>query len=89
MIVYPEEIMSAKIKVLEADLEKYKKGYESSMRIIKSIFPDKFPDSYFICGELGAKNNNNMPDKLMVCPAYGTDFFYVYERTGETRGPEW
>ena len=47
------------------------------------------PDTYFICGELGAKDNNNMPDKLMVCPAYGLDFFYVYEYTGETAGTEW
>jgi hypothetical protein len=89
MIIYPEEIMSAKIKVLEADLEKYKKGYDAAMRIVKSVFPDKFPDSYFICGELGVKDNNNMPNKLMVCPAYGLDFFYVYEYTGETAGSEW
>ena len=89
MIVYPEQIMTARIKELESELATYKKGYESSMRIIKSIFPDKFADNYFICGELGAKDNNNMPDKLMVCPAYGTDFFYVYEYTGETSGTEW
>ena len=88
-IVYPEEIMSKRIKELEAELEKYKTGYEAAMRIIKPQFPEKFPDQYFICGELGAKDNNNMPDKLMVCPAYGLDFFYVYEYTGETAGPEW
>ena len=88
-IVYPEEIMSAKIKELEAELEKYKTGFESAMRIVKSTYPDKFPDTYFLCGELGIKDENNMPKKLMVCPAYGVDFFYVYEYTGETSGPEW
>lgn len=88
-MINQEEIMSKRIKELEAQLEKYKNGYESSMRIIKSTFPEKFPDSYFICRELGAKDHNNMPNKLMVCPAYGVDFFYVYEYTGETAGPEW
>lgn len=89
MIVYPEEIMSARIKELEAELDKYKSGYEASMRIVRSVFPEKFPDNYFICGEGGEKDDNGMPDKLMVCPAYGTDFFYVYEYKGETAGAEW
>lgn len=89
MIVYPEEIMSAKIKKLEAELDTYKRGYEAAMRIVRSVFPEKFPDNYFICGELGQKDDNGMPDKLMVCPAYGVDFFYIYERTGQIAGTEW
>ena len=89
MIVYPEEIMSARIKELEAELDKYKKSYEASMRIVRSAFPEDFPGNYFICGELGEKDDNGMPDKLMVCPTYGVDFFYVYEYRGETAGTEW
>lgn len=74
---------------LREDVEKYKKGYEAAMRIVRSTFPEKFPDSYFICGEVGKKNENNMPEKIMVCPAYGVDFSYIYERTETTTGPEW
>jgi hypothetical protein len=102
-IVYPEELMRVKINQLEAEIEswkeiarnenslteKYKNGYDAAMRIVKSTYPDKFPDNYFICGELGVKDVNNMPEKLMVCPAYGCDFSYIYERTEKTTGPEW
>lgn len=74
---------------LECELEKYKLAYESAMNIIRSTYAEKFPDAYFISGELGTKDDNNMPEKILVCPAYGLDFVYVYERTEKTHGPEW
>ena len=77
--------MSLEVEAFEGELALLRKIYKS----YKHIMAERIPDTYFICGELGAKDNNNMPDKLMVCPAYGTDFFYVYERTGETAGTEW
>ena len=77
------------IKKLSEDLETYKRGYEASMRIIKSIFPDKFPDTYFISGEGGSKDENNLPERIYVTPAYGVDWVQVYERTDKTAGPEW
>lgn len=89
MIIYPEEIMSAKIKTLEAELDEYKQAYEASMRIIKSIFPENFPDIYFISGERGCKDANGLPERLHICPAYGVDWFQIYERTDNTWGPEY
>ena len=88
-IVYPEELLYKRVAELEAELEKSKAGYEAAMRIIKSTYPDKFPDTYFICGEGGEKDKNNLPDKIHVCPAYGVDWFQIYERIGTTVGPEW
>jgi hypothetical protein len=83
------EAYEGELHQLREDVARYKKGYEAAMRIIKPVFPDKFPDTYFICGEIGEKDNNNMPKKLLVCPAYGVDFSYVYEYTEQTIGPEW
>ena len=77
------------INQLTEELNKYKDAYDAAMRIVKSVFPDKFPDTYFICGELGVKDVNKMPEKLMICPAYGCDFSYIYERTDKTFGPGW
>ena len=88
-IVYPEELLYKRVAELEAELEKSKAGYEAAMRIVTSVFPDKFPGNYFISGEVGAKDNNNMPDKILVCPAYGLDFVYIYEYTGKNTGCEW
>ena len=73
------------VEAFEGELKALRRVYKS----YKHLMAEHIPDTYFICGELGEKDNNNMPDKLMVCPAYGLDFFYVYKRTGETAGPEW
>jgi hypothetical protein len=57
--------------------------------IVKSTYPDKFPDTYFISGESGCKDRNNLPKFIHVCPAYGADWFQVYERSDKAHGPEW
>ena len=77
------------IKQLTEELAKYKKGYEASIRIVKSIFPEKFPGTYFITGEAGEKDTNDLPETLLICPAYGVDWFQLYKRTDETYGPEY
>jgi hypothetical protein len=96
-------LMKTEVEALRAEIEhwkeivrnensmtqKYKAALDAAMRIVRSTYPDKFPDSYFICGELGEKDVNKMPQKIMVCPAYGCDFSYIYERTETTTGPEW
>jgi hypothetical protein len=41
---------------------------------------EKFGDIYFICGEGGEKDKNNLPKQIFICPAYGVDWFQVYER---------
>ena len=67
----------------------YKDGYDAAMRILKSTYPDKFPDAYFISGEGGKKDENGLPKQIHVCPAYGVDWFQIYERTDKTHGPEY
>lgn len=74
------------IETLREDMARYKKGYEAAMKIIKPQFPEKFADQYFVCGEIGAKDKNNLPDMLMVCPAYGVSWSQIYKRTDETNG---
>ena len=37
----------------------------------------------------GAKDDNNLPNHIHICPAYGCDWFQVYEKTDKTFGPEW
>ena len=56
--------------------------------VLQKLSPDKFPGVYFICGEMGEKDQNGLPEKLMVVPTYGVDWFQIYERTERTIGPE-
>jgi len=83
------EAYEGELKKLREEVATYKNGYEAAMRIIKSTYAEKFGDVYFICGEGGAKDQNNLPERIHICPAYGVDWFQIYERTDKTAGPEW
>ena len=74
---------------LRQEVERLTKKCDSQAMILRRLTPEKFPDTLFISGTLGEKDQNNMPEKLLVVPAYGVDFSYIYEYTGKTTGPEW
>lgn len=74
---------------LTEEIERLTKKCDMQANILRRLTPDKFPDTLFISGVLGERDGNNMPQKLLVVPAYGVDFSYIYERTEKTTGPEW
>jgi hypothetical protein len=55
---------------------------------LKTSYPDK-SGSYFISGEAGVKDDNGLPERLHICPAYGADWIMTYTRTDKTSGPEY
>lgn len=71
------------------EIERLKKKCDTQAMILRRLTPEYSPNTLFIHGELGVKDSNGMPEKLLVVPAYGCDFSYVYERTDKTTGPEW
>lgn len=81
--------LQAEIIVLKEEVERLKAKYDNQATILRRLTPDKFPDTYFIHSGIGHKDQNGMPERLLVVPAYGVDFSYVYERTEKTTGPEW
>lgn len=72
-------------------------GYEGELfelrklkKLIKhELLAEKLGDIFFICGEGGDKDKNGLPDQIHVCPAYGVDWFQIYEKTHKTFGPEY
>jgi hypothetical protein len=63
------------------EFEEILKILEKQQKIIRRVYVDHFPDTYFVCGESGNKDQNGLPDRIEVCPAYGVDWTQVYERT--------
>lgn len=57
--------------------------------IVRRLNPENSPDTYFICEEAGEKDQNGMPERIFVAPAYGVDFSYEYVYNGRVTGPEW
>lgn len=74
---------------LEAEVARLKDKCDRQAMMLRRLFPDQSPDTYFICGEGGGKDGNGLPERVHVCPAYGCDFSEVYEKTGRSIGPEW
>jgi len=59
---------------------------------LKTIWMHSVPEksgTYFICGEAGDKDASGLPEKIMVCPAYGSDGFAVYTKTTEYSAPSY
>jgi hypothetical protein len=54
---------------------------EKQQKIIRRIYIDHFPDTYFICGEMGNKDSNGLPDQIEICPAYGVGWTQLYQKT--------
>jgi len=74
---------------LEKEIDRLKDKCNLQANILRRLTPDKFPDTIFIHSTLGKLNENNMPEKLLVVPAYGVDFSYIYEYNGNMVGTEW
>ena len=66
-------------------LKDAKEYIEKLENLLRKVFPEK-SGHYFISYELGNKDNNGLPDKIEICPAYGCDFSVVYEKTDRVIG---
>lgn len=78
--------MSLETEAYEGELKKLRIFYET---VKHSALAEKLAGIYFICGESGEKDQNDLPKRIHICPSYGVDWFQIYERTDQTHGPEW
>jgi hypothetical protein len=65
------------------EIERLKMKCDDQAKILRQLTPDKFPDTIFITGYIGNKDQNGMPEKLMLVPSYGSDVTYIYTKTEE------
>ena len=56
--------------------------------IIRRIYAEHLPDTWFVCGEMGEKDQNGLPQYIDVCPAYGAGWYQVYEKTDRSVSTE-
>jgi hypothetical protein len=82
--------MNLEVEAYEGELKKLRSENEFFKKIFSHTFAaEKYGDIYFICGEGGEKDKNNLPERIHICPAYGVDWFQIYKKTNQTEGPEW
>lgn len=72
------------------EMEEYARLMEIYSNVFRHSFAaDKVGDIYFICGESGEKDVNNLPTYIHICPAYGVDWFQLYQKIETTHSTEW
>ena len=71
------------------EIERLQEKCNNLAAMLQRLFPDKFPWTPFITAVGGEIDENGMPERIYVVPAYGCDFSYIYECDGKTVGPEW
>lgn len=78
--------MNLELEAYEGELKQLRRIYN----IVKhELIAEKMGNIFFICGEGGEKDKNNLPERIHICPAYGVDWFQVYEKTTTTHGTEY
>jgi hypothetical protein len=75
--------MNHEVESYEGELKALRKSYE----ILRHIMAEKLEGVYFICGEGGEKDSVGLPEKILVCPAYGSDGFAIYTKTSDYSAP--
>jgi hypothetical protein len=71
------------------EIERLRAKCDKQAMIIRRLFPEMSPDTYFISGQQGTADDNGLPEEIHVVPAYGCDWSMVYRRANKTSGPEW
>jgi len=59
---------------------------------LKTIWLHSVPEKsghYFVCGDVGDRDASGLPEKILVCPAYGLDGFAVYTKTTDYSAPSY
>ena len=77
------------VLAMQNEITRLKEKCDKQAMILRRLTPENYPNTLFISGILGALDQNNMPKKICVVPAYGVDFSYVYEYNGTNIVQEW
>lgn len=48
-------------------------------KVLSTSFPERSGD-IFICGSSKDVSSDGLPESVMICPTYGSDYFVIYRR---------
>ena len=77
--------MNLELETYEGELAQLRRVH----KMVRHLSADKLDGVYFICGEGGEKDDMGLPEKIMVCPAYGLDGFAIYTKTSNYSAPDY
>lgn len=68
------------------EIERLKNKCDKQAMVIRRMYVEEYPDTWFAWNGLGEKDQNGLPKYIEVVPAYGVDWTQIYERTDKTIG---
>ena len=71
---------------LEAEIERLKEKCDKQAMVLRRIYVEQNPNTWFPRGEGGDHDRNGLPERIYICPAYGVGWSQVYERQERTIG---
>jgi hypothetical protein len=63
-------------------------AYERIRATIRHANPER-TGAYFVCGGGPVDDELGVPQRVEICPAFGSDVVYMYERTERIKAPQW
>ena len=79
--------MNHEVERFEGELRQLREMNEKFKKIFTHTNAEKLDGVYFICGEGGEKDSMGLPEKILVCPAFGLDGMAIYTKTSEYSAP--
>lgn len=68
------------------ELERLAEKCDKQAMVIRRIYVDQFPNTWFAWHGYGPRDQNGLPQYIEVVPAYGVDWTQVYEKTDRSIG---
>jgi len=65
-----------------------RKRFEALRWMFFHMMPEKSPETYFICGEAGSKDEDRLPEYISICPAYGVGWSILYKKVDNDRSDD-
>lgn len=73
------ERFPGELKALREQIEKFRTIVTHSLAEKTGVF--------FVCGASEPMDKDGLPEKILVCPAYGLDGFAIYTKTRDYEAP--
>lgn len=72
-----EEMMQKHIQYLKSEVDRLTIKCDKQAAILQHAYPEK-SGRFFICGAGGKLDKNHLPERIAICPAYGSDVTEIY-----------
>ena len=84
--MYIEDTIAMGLKMDDPLDDTERKRFEALRWMFFHMMPEKSPDTYFICGEGGSRDEDTLPEYVFICPAYGVGWSMPYKKVSYETG---